>query len=111
VSAACASNTAPHSPPDLSSIGCKLSGVRGKCSFKYTLEIDPAEAVLPPDYIAAIGHLLQWLRSAGMDAVAACEFEDRLPRNVRRLNWSIPAGPESQAGEGQRRKIREPSAG
>jgi hypothetical protein len=56
--------------------------------FKYTLEIDPSARVSPGDYIAAIGSLLKELWSSRMDAVAACDFEDRLPRNVRRLKWA-----------------------
>jgi hypothetical protein len=62
--------------------------------FRYTLEIDPPEGVLPRDYIAAIGTLLQSLWSSGMDAVAACDFEEELPRNVRRLTWA--SGPRSE---------------
>lgn len=56
--------------------------------FRYRLEIDPIEGASPTDYVAAIGALLNSLWSFRMDAVAACEFEDRLPRNVRRLKWA-----------------------
>jgi hypothetical protein len=55
--------------------------------FRYTLEIDPREGVAATDYIAGIGELLKALWSSRMDAVAACEFEDHLPRNRRRLKW------------------------
>jgi len=55
--------------------------------FRYSLEVDPIEGVSLSDYVAAIGNLLKSLWSSDMDAVAACEFEDRLPRNVRRLKW------------------------
>jgi hypothetical protein len=56
--------------------------------FRYTLEIDPIESVSASDYVAAIGILLKSLWSSRMDAVASCDFEDRLPRNVRRLKWA-----------------------
>src|SRR5262245_13900740 len=55
--------------------------------FRYTLEIDPLKGVSPHHYVAAIGSLLQSLWSSGIDAVGACEFEEELPRNVRRLRW------------------------
>ena len=56
--------------------------------FRYTMEIDPIEGVSPINYVTAIGNLLQSLWSSRMDAVASCDFEDRLPRNVRRLKWA-----------------------
>lgn len=56
--------------------------------FRYRLDIDPIEGVSAKDYVAAIGSLLTALWSAGMDVVAASDFEDQLPRNVRRLNWA-----------------------
>jgi hypothetical protein len=56
--------------------------------FRHTLEIDPVEGASPKDYVAAIGTLLESLWSSRMDAVASCDFEDLLPRNVRRLQWS-----------------------
>lgn len=56
--------------------------------FRYTLEIDPVAGIAPETYVAAIGELLKSLWSAGMDAVAASEFEEKLPRNVRRLKWA-----------------------
>jgi hypothetical protein len=55
--------------------------------FRYTLEIDPVEDVSPSDYVTAIETLLGSLWSSGLDAVASCDFEDRLPRNLRRLRW------------------------
>jgi hypothetical protein len=65
--------------------------------FRYTLEIDPISGVVYRDYVAAIGALLTSLWSAGMDAVAACDFEDELPRSSRRLNWgTAPPSDRSQ---------------
>ena len=58
--------------------------------FRYTLEIDPIANVAPGDYLAAIGTLVKLLWSSGMDAVAACEFEEQLPQNVRRFSWTRP---------------------
>jgi hypothetical protein len=60
--------------------------------FRYTLEIDPVEGVAPKDYIASIASLLRALWSSGMDAVAACDFEDSLPRNERRSKWTLAQG-------------------
>ena len=67
--------------------------------FRYRLDIDPIEGVSAKDYVAAIGSLLTALWSAGLDAVAASDFEDHLPRNVRRLNWAKIPRPGS-AGVG-----------
>lgn len=49
--------------------------------FPYTLEIDPIIASDSASYFRAIGTLLTSFWAAGMDAVAACDFEDRLPLN------------------------------
>jgi hypothetical protein len=57
--------------------------------FRYSLEIDPIEGASRNDYVAAIADLIQSLWSSDMDAVASCEFEDRLPQNVRRLKWAL----------------------
>ena len=56
--------------------------------FRYTLEVDPVAGVAPKDYVAAIGALLKSLWSSRMDAVASCDFEEQLPRNLRRLKWA-----------------------
>jgi hypothetical protein len=56
--------------------------------FKYTMEVDPIEGVSRRAYVSAIGALLNSLWSSRMDAVASCDFEDQLPRNVRRLKWA-----------------------
>ncbi len=56
--------------------------------FRYTLEVDPLAGVPPSDYVAAVGALLEAHWSACSEAVAACDFEDRLPRNVRRSKWA-----------------------
>jgi hypothetical protein len=55
--------------------------------FRYTLEITPSQSADSREYVAAISRLLSSLWSAGIDAVAASEFEEQLPTNVRRLNW------------------------
>jgi hypothetical protein len=77
--------------------------------FRYTLEIDPIKSVSPGGYVAAIGALLKSLWSSGMDAVASCDFEEQLPRNVRRLEWTrIPRRPGSSSNDpaaGQRRAV------
>jgi hypothetical protein len=71
--------------------------------FRYTLEIDPIEGVSPRDYVAAVGSLLKALWSSGMDAVASCDFEEQLPRNVRRLKWETIPGP-GRGSSGKREK-------
>jgi hypothetical protein len=53
--------------------------------FRYTLEADPVDGVPPKDYVSAVGALLNSLWSSRMDAVAACDIEEQLPRNARRL--------------------------
>jgi hypothetical protein len=68
--------------------------------FRYTLEIDPIQGFSPKDYIAAIGGLLKSLWSSHMDAVASCDFEEELPRNVRRLSWATTLRPHSGDAEG-----------
>jgi hypothetical protein len=56
--------------------------------FRYTLEVDPVEGVSPSEYVASVGTFLESLWSSCMEAVAACDFEDHLPRNVRRSKWA-----------------------
>jgi hypothetical protein len=65
--------------------------------FRYTLEIDPIEGISPGDYVAAIGALLKSLWSSGVDAVAACDFEEQLPRNVRRSKWTRVSRPDNES--------------
>lgn len=56
--------------------------------FPYRLEIDPVAGVSFASYVEAVAGLLTSLWAAEVDAVAACEFEDDLPRNERRLAWA-----------------------
>jgi hypothetical protein len=67
--------------------------------FRYTLEIDPIEGISPGDYVAAIATLLKLLWSSQMDAVASCDFEEQLPRNVRRLKWTKIPRPDNGDAE------------
>ncbi|MNH38473.1 hypothetical protein D3C79_995090 [compost metagenome] len=46
---------------------------------RYLVEMEPNENVDGEAYIAMISILLEGLWSAGYKAVAACDFEDRLP--------------------------------
>ena len=68
--------------------------------FRYTLEIDPVAGVSPGDYVTAVGSLLESLWSSGIDAVAACDFEEKLPRNVRRLKWDKRQVPSQSSFSG-----------
>ena len=58
------------------------SGERSFVNFPYYLDIFPT----PPartnrsGYVEAVGKLLEGLWGLGYDAVAACDFEDELPR-------------------------------
>lgn len=56
--------------------------------FRYTLEIDPMTGVTDGDYLTAVSALLQSLWSSGLNAVASCDFEDKLPPNMRRSRWA-----------------------
>jgi hypothetical protein len=56
--------------------------------FRYALAIDPVEGVGSAEYIESLGALLTCLWSSCMEAVAACDFEDELPRNERRAKWT-----------------------
>jgi hypothetical protein len=70
--------------------------------FRYTLEIDPAKGVAPPDYVASVAELLESLWSSSMDAVAARDFEDELPRNERRRKWTTPCDGRKRAEPARR---------
>jgi hypothetical protein len=63
------------------------TGVDRWLHFRYTLEVDQIAGILPRDYVAAVGALLEALWSSCCEAVAACDFEDYLPRSVRRSKW------------------------
>ncbi len=78
--------------------------------FRYTLEIDPIECISPGDYVAAIGALLKSLWSAGVDAVAACDFEEQLPRNVRRSKWATVSRPDSESNGAAEMTAQSPCA-
>jgi hypothetical protein len=51
------------------------------------LEVDPTTDA-PDQYVSDIATLLRSFWAAGMDAVAACDFEALLPPNTRRETWS-----------------------
>ena len=48
--------------------------------YRYYIEMEPEENVLRQDYIMKVGRLLECLWKEGWEAVAACDFEDELPR-------------------------------
>jgi hypothetical protein len=48
--------------------------------FKYYLDIDVKEGVELAAYMSAIGELLKSCWDSGLRAVAACDFEDQLPK-------------------------------
>lgn len=49
--------------------------------FKYIIEIEPAGFLSPEDYIESVSNLLEWLWQMKIPAVAACDFEEKLPKN------------------------------
>ncbi|MDQ1236825.1 hypothetical protein QE450_004323 [Paenibacillus sp. SORGH_AS306] len=51
--------------------------------YKYYLEIEPFSEVVERDYIKAVADLLKKLWESNIGTVAACDFEDLLPRNSR----------------------------
>ena len=53
--------------------------------FRYTLEIDPIEGVSPRDTLLSLARCFDRLWSSRLDAVASCDFEGQLPRNVAPL--------------------------
>ncbi len=48
--------------------------------FRYFLDIEPKENTMQDDYISIISNMLQSLWDLGYKAVAACDFEEDLPR-------------------------------
>jgi len=52
----------------------------GFIHFPYLLEIDPQPGATRASYVAMIATLLEELWQPGNRAVAACDFEDELPR-------------------------------
>lgn len=48
--------------------------------YKYYLEIEPTEQASKDKYVLEISHLLIELWNVGFKAVAACDFEEWLPR-------------------------------
>src|SRR5207249_4594195 len=70
--------------------------------FRYTLEIDPVVGTAPKDYVASISALLKSLWSSQVDAIGACDFEEYLPRNVRRLELDRTPQTHGTGGEVRR---------
>ena len=48
--------------------------------YRYYLEIEPTDDVAESNYIFEISHLLEDLWNQGNKAVAACDFEEELPK-------------------------------
>jgi len=62
----------------------KTTDVDGFVFFPYYLEIEPVDesSVSSEEYKSLIGDLLEALWDKGADAVAACDFEDKLPKKL-----------------------------
>jgi hypothetical protein len=52
----------------------------GFLHYSYYLDIEPYEEVIFSSYLAVITNLLEQIWSKGYQAVAACDFEENLPR-------------------------------
>ena len=48
--------------------------------YRLCLEIEPAQGASRVEYVRDVGAILSLLRSEGWRALAACDFEDELPR-------------------------------
>lgn len=48
--------------------------------YRYYLDVEPTEPAARDRYVEAVGRLLEGLWRSGCKAVAACEFEEELPR-------------------------------
>lgn len=60
----------------------KVSDPKGFVFYPYYLEIDESDDVDVKVYVSEVSRLLELLWSVGTDAVAACEFEDELPKKI-----------------------------
>lgn len=49
--------------------------------YRYYLDIEPTEGVALEQYVQSVGSLLEGLWQSGCKAVAACDFESKLPRS------------------------------
>lgn len=48
--------------------------------WKYYIDIEPKDGVSRTQYVSTVGRLLLELWSKGINAIAACSFEDELPK-------------------------------
>ncbi len=46
--------------------------------YQYILEVDPVGSIEFDEYVAAINHLLEFLKSCNISFTAACEYEEML---------------------------------
>ncbi len=62
----------------------KTTEIGGFVFYPYYLEIEPVDesVVSGEEYKRVVGYLLEALWGTGADAVAACDFEDELPKKV-----------------------------
>lgn len=49
--------------------------------YRYYLDVEPTEGVALEQYVRSVGVLLEGLWQSGCKAVAACDFESKLPRS------------------------------
>lgn len=66
--------------------------------FDYVLDCTPTERATEEECIDSINNLLEKLWSNSLNAVAACEFEDKLLRKGNYLNTSYGLGVPDDSG-------------
>jgi hypothetical protein len=67
----------------------RVTGTDGFLHFPYLIEAEPKDELDRGQYVSLIGRLLESFWSSRYGAVAACDFEDELPRN----GFYIPRSP------------------
>jgi hypothetical protein len=65
--------------PDFDTAKCDLPG-DGFLYYRCFLEIEPKPGIEFRDYVVEVARLLECLWEGRVPAVAACDFEDKLPR-------------------------------
>ncbi len=53
----------------------------GFLCYRHIIDVDPLGEISREDYVVAVGKLLEQLWAANFGAVAACDFEEELPRS------------------------------
>jgi len=60
---------------------CRSQPDDGFLYYRFYLDIEPASAIARDQFVVSLGNLLEALWSFGWKAIAACDFEEELPRS------------------------------